>query len=345
MKKAVLFLAVAIVASASAAAQEEAVEKTHTVVKGDTLWDLSGTYLKDPFKWQEIWGENPNISNPHLIYPGQVIIIRPLIEKVEEKAPPAPPVPEKVEEVKEEVRVEAPPKVEEKAPEAAPAPPVPPKKTFPYPGIEAVSFIVPDGVAPLGKIIDSKEDKVMLSSGDEVYIDLGEDKGAKEGERYSIYRRSTPVYHPLTKKLVGHLAEIIGTVEIERVHERLSEAMVTASYDAISRGDRIVRLEPLPSEIEVRKGAPVDGLIIANGRGSNEMAEGDIVFLDRGKRSGVEAGNTLLVSISGRETEGHMIPPEDVGRLLVLTTQEETSTALVISSRKPFHIGDRVRME
>ncbi len=86
-------------------------------------------------------------------------------------------------------------------------------------------------------------------------------------------------------------------------------------------------------------------MIIANKKGAIEIAEGDIVFLDKGKRAGVEAGNTLMVYLSGRLQDKLILPSEDVGRLLVLSTQEDTAMALVIGTKKPFRIGDKVRME
>lgn len=347
MKKAVLFYVATILIAMPVMAQEaEKSGKTYTVKKGDTLWDISGEFLNDPFKWPTIWDQNnEQIMDPHWIYPGQVIIIRPAEEKKVEEAPPAPPA-EKAE-VKEVPKVEEAPKVEEPKVEEAPkveVPPAPP--TLYYPGIDKTGFIVPDGVAVLGKIIDSKEDRVLLSSGDEVYINIGEDKGAKTGSRYSIYRKEAPIYHPVSRKLVGHRVDILGIVEVEKTHEKISEGRIVASYDAISKGDKLTEFEQIPDKIEIKKGeAPAEALIIANGKGSVEIAEGDIVFLDKGKNAGIEAGNTLLVSIPGRVTEGHMIPPEDVGRLLVLSARDELSTALVIGTKKSFHVGDRVRTE
>lgn len=354
MKKIALSFAVAMLVSTPLVAQEAGKEpgkeesgETYTVIKGDTLWDISGKFLKDPFKWPGVWEKNPKVKDPHWIYPGDILIILPsgeIKKKVVEETPPPPPEP-----VKEAPKVEAALPVEEKAPEAPPTPiPVQTKQTLRYPGLDAIGFIMPDGSAPLGKIVGSKEDKVMQSYGDTVYIDIGEDKGAKKGERYTAYRKEAPIYHPVTKKLVGHMVEILGAVEVENTHEKVSEGRVAASYDVISKGDAIARLEPIPSEIEVKKGeAPLDALVIANRNRTVEMAEGDIVFLDKGKRAGIEVGNMLTVYIPGKflKKEGLTLPSEDVGRLLVLTTQEESAMALVVGSKKPFHIGDKVRMD
>lgn len=374
MKKIVLLLGIAMLATMPLKAEEadkakgEDAGKTYTVKKGDTLWDISGEFLKDPFKWPAIWEKNPKVKDPHWIYPGDVLIILPsgeIKKKVAEEAAPAPvpaPAPaEKKEEIKEVPKAETPnaeapkaevpqPKAEEKAPEAAPAAmaaiPVQTKKTLRYPGMERIGFISSDGLAPAGKIVDAKEDKVMLSSGDDVYMDIGEEKGVKKGDEYTIYRMAAPVYHPVNKKLIGHQIDIIGTVLLTNPHEKVSEGQIAASYDAISRGDSLTRFEPIPTEIEVKKGqAPLEALVIANKKGTVEMAEGDVVFLDKGKRAGVESGNTLTVYLSGKLKDKLMMPSEDVARLLVLSTQEESSMALVIGSKKSFHIGDKARME
>lgn len=355
MKKIVLSFAVAMLASSPLMAQEDGKEpgreelgETYTVIKGDTLWDISGKLLKDPFKWPGVWEKNPKVKDPHWIYPGDILIILPsgeIKKKVVEEAKPAPPP----EPVKEAPKVEAAPPVEEKVPEAPPTPiPVQTKQTLRYPGLDAIGFIMPDGSAPLGKVIGSKEEKVMQSYGDTVYIDIGEDKGAKKGERLTVYRKAAPLYHPLTKKLVGHMVEMLGAIEVEITHEKVSEGKIAASYDVISKGDLITKSEPIPSEIEIKKGeASLEALVIANKNRTVEMAEGDIVFLDKGKRGGIEIGNLLTVYIPGKflKKEGLTLPSEDVGRLLVLTTQEDTAMALVVGSKKPFRIGDKARMD
>lgn len=373
MKRIALFLAAVVLVSMPLMAQEvtisEEAGKTYTVKKGDTLWDISGVFLKDPFKWPAIWEKNPKVKDPHWIYPGDVLIILPsgeIRKKVAEEAAPAPeekaaevqPTQEIKEEVKEPPREEAPvvaqPKAEEEVPVAGPvaeevppvAIPVQAKETLRYPGIERVGFISSDGVSSSGKIVDAKEDKLMLSTGDDVYIDAGEEKGVKKGDKFAIYRTAAPVYHPVNKKLVGHQVDILGTLEVTAPHDKVSEGQIVESYDAISRGDSLKMIEHLPVEIEVKKGGvPLDALIIANKKGTLEMAEGDIVFLDKGKRAGVEAGNTLMVYLSGRLKDKLVLPSEDVGRLFVLSTQEDTAMALVIGTKKPFRIGDKVRME
>ncbi len=375
MKRIALFLAVVVLVSMPLMAQEATISeeagKTYTVKKGDTLWDISGVFLKDPFKWPAIWEKNPKVKDPHWIYPGDVLIILPsgeIRKKVVEETVPAPvpvekaaevqPTQEKKEEVKEPPKEEAPavaqPKAEEEVPAAiAVAEEVPPvaipvqtKQTLRYPGIERVGFIASDGVSSLGKIVDAKEDKLMLSTGDDVYIDTGEEKGVKKGDKFAIYRTAAPVYHPVSKMLVGHQVDILGTLEVTAPHDKVSEGQIVDSYDAISRGDNLKMIEHLPAEIEIKKGGvPLDALIIANKKGTVEMAEGDIVFLDKGKRAGVEAGNTLMVYLSGRLKDKLILPSEDVGRLLVLSTQEDTAMALVIGTKKPFRIGDKVRME
>ncbi|MBF8250461.1 MAG: Peptidoglycan-binding LysM [Deltaproteobacteria bacterium] len=365
MKRIALFLAVVVLVSMPLMAQEaeksEEAGKIYTVKKGDTLWDISGVFLKDPFKWPAIWEKNPKVKDPHWIYPGDVLIILPsgeIRKKVAEEAASVPAPEEKKEEVKEPPKMEAPavaqPKAEEEVPAAAPVAeeflpvvvPVQTKQTLRYPGIERVGFIASDGEIPLGKIVDAKEDKLMLSSGDDIYIDTGEEKGVKKGDKFTIYRIAAPVYHPVSKKLVGHQVDILGTLEVTAPHDKVSEGQILESYDAISRGDSLKMVEPVPAEIEIKKGeVPLDGLIIANKKGTVEIAEGDIVFLDKGKRAGVEAGNTLMVYLSGKIKDKLKMPSEDVGRLLVLSTQEDTAMALVIGTKKPFRIGDKVRME
>lgn len=372
MKKAVLIFAIIALGYIPLMAQVtekvaggESAEKSHTVIKGDTLWDISGEFLKDPFKWPEIWDKNRQIKNPDLIYPGQVIIIRQGAEKkVEEAATPAKPDAGEAKELPEEtVPAETAPAETLKEVEAPPQPPVketvkgvseivqrpkaPSKPTYYYPGIEKTGFIASGSPSFSGTIIDSREAKIMQSLGDTVFINVGEGKGAKKGNRYSIYRVAVPIYHPADKKrLVGHRVDILGVLEIEKTQGNVSEGRITAAYDAIKKGDRVIQTGPAPDRIEIKKGAvDVDGVIVAVGNDLEEIAVGHIVFLDRGKKAGVEVGNTFVISLAEQITDGYRIPSEDVGRLLILSTQDDMSTAVVTESSKPFHVGERVRME
>jgi hypothetical protein len=365
MKRIALFLAVVVLVSMPLMAQEaeksEEAGKTYTVIKGDTLWDISGVFLKDPFKWPAIWEKNPKVKDPHWIYPGDVLIILPsgeIRKKVAEEAATVPTPEGNKEEVKEPPKMEVPADAQSKAEEVVPSAvpvveeiqpgdiPVQIKQPLRYPGTERVGFITSDGESSLGKIVDAKEDKLMLSTGDDIYIDTGKEKGVKKGDKFTIYRTETPVYHPVNKKLVGHQVDILGTVEVTAPHDKVSEGQILESFDAISRGDNLKSVEPVPAEIVIKKGeVPIEALIIANKSGKIEIAEGDIVFLDKGKQAGVEAGNTLIVYLSGRLKDKLILPSEDVGMILVLSTQEDTAMALVIGTKKPFRIGDKVRME
>lgn len=360
MKRIVLLLAVVMLVSMPLMAEEiktseEAGEKTYTVKKGDTLWDISGVFLKNPFKWPVIWEKNPKVKDPHWIYPGDVLIILPsgeIRKKVAEEAAPVPAQEEKKEEAKEPAPVEAPAVAQPEPVKEVPAAvqpvaiPVQTKQTLRYPGLERVGFITSDGESSIGKIVDAKEDKLMLSTGDDVYMDTGEEKGVKKGDKFTIYRTGAPVYHPVTRKLVGHQIEVLGTVEVTSPHDKVSEGQILESFDAISRGDNLKSVEPAPAEIVIKKSeASIEALVIANKKGTVEMAEGDIVFLDKGKKAGIEAGNMLMVYFPGKLKDKLTMPSEDVGRLLVLSTQEETAMALVIGTKKPFRIGDKARIE
>ncbi|MCP4373030.1 MAG: LysM peptidoglycan-binding domain-containing protein, partial [Deltaproteobacteria bacterium] len=138
----------------------------YTVKKGDTLWDLSQKFSNTPYLWPDLWSDNSQITNPHLIYPGQRIRLfrrtdiekeaRPIIEEkpIETKAPPLEVEPEEVPQI-----------TTQETPDFKPV-----SKTYRYPSIDRVGFIKKKALAPEGFIFKVKEDKLLIAAGDIIYI-------------------------------------------------------------------------------------------------------------------------------------------------------------------------------
>lgn len=328
--------------------------RTYTVQKGDTLWGISSNFLQDPFYWPKLWKENKFILNPDLIYPGNVIVL-PTEEEIREA----------LKKLKEEEV--APPKVEEKAPEAV-APPVPVQpptveEVAPPPEIKPPakpplldkdlilsSGYILRGVGPSGKVIASKDTKEMYSELDTIY--LLPSTRPNVGDRLTAYRVVRKVFHPKTSEYLGELIRILGTMEVTEVQDKTATAVVSKSYDVITKGDPYIPYQPLePAALEVsetQSGPRLDGYIVEVKETRVSQAQFDVVFIDKGRRDGVLIGRNFLIFREGEKTPlaspggGVRLPRRKVGELQVIAVQDETAVARVVKSSEPITRGDIV---
>lgn len=341
----------------------------YTVKEGDTLWDISKSFLQDPFKWQNLWDKNRHIIDPHLIYPGNKIILFPH-EPVEagEKAKEAgvetmPVVPEglpveklqKPEVAAKEAVIEAqmpppPPVTEEK-----PLPPALPVPTISSLMMERHGFISDKDREGVGVIIGSKEERLLLSQGDIVYLSFVKGTEVKQSDMFTVFKINSEVKHPVTKEPMGFLTDTLGAVEVIKVEaDGVIAARIEKSYKEILKGSKLRPYEPFVKEIPVKKAEKAaDGFIIAAIEGKVGIAEKDIVYIDKGKNSGLEQGIVMNISRPTttvrdpmyKEEEEKTITflPAELGKLIIISADENTSSAFIINSRDVIYKGDRVR--
>ena len=224
-------------------------EGMYTIKKGDTLWDISSNFLKDPFLWPKLWERNPYITNPHLIFPGnpirlsateavkreepkKVVEEKPKelvkeaeVKKVETPPPPVEKKPELVAEVKPVKAVEKPVKVEE--------------KPVYFPEIRDAGFMTDIPYRGIGIVLEGKEGKSLMSAGDIVYLAFRTSEPILIGNKYTVFRASDEIRHPITEKLVGRKYNIIGNVQIIDRYGNFFTAKITESFYAVMRGDLI----------------------------------------------------------------------------------------------------------
>jgi len=233
----VLFLCIPL--SMMAQEKKEA-EGIYTIKQGDTLWDISAKFLKDPFLWPQLWQRNPYITNPHWIYPGNPVRLSPFEEVKKEE--PKKIVEEKPKEVAEVKKVEPPPVVEKKP--AAPVAvieekkPVKEKKMV-YPEIRSAGFVAGMDYRGIGTILDSKEGKTLMAEGDVVYLALKTSEPISIGNKYTVIRASDVIRDPVTDKKVGRKYSISGNIQIIDQSGGFYTARVIESFDAIWKGDLV----------------------------------------------------------------------------------------------------------
>ncbi len=235
-------------------------EGVYTIVKGDTLWDISAKFLKDPFLWPKLWERNPYITNPHWIYPGNPIrlsAIEPISKEepqkvgegkpqeavkepgmkepgVEKAESPAPlPVERKQEEIAQ-VKPEVAPEVK---PEVKPAPAE--EKPIGYPEIRSAGFISDIEYRGIGIVLESLEGKNLMAEGDIIYLAMKTSEPILIGDKYTIFRASRELNHPITEKRVGRKYNIIGNVQVIDQNGNFYTAKVIETFTAVLVGDYV----------------------------------------------------------------------------------------------------------
>lgn len=309
----------------------------HTVVTGDTLWDLAGEYYGDPWKWPDIWELNAFVTDPHWIYPDQVLKIRITSETVRRtpEVLPGQPVP-----------------VEQPIPSSLPALASLPERDMTFRvrlKSNLIDFISPRKLSTAGEFIESYNEVYMLSDQDTAYFKYEGDAPITIGDQFTLFRHDHKVKHPARWGKVGWLVDTVGELEVIDIGEDrkgrpvYTGRIVDATAD-INLDDRLLPLESRPVNITVNPATrDVQGYIIEATEGLLAIGEGHIVFLDVGSDDGVQVGNTFQIYREAYNKK--KAPPYYVGNLIVIKTMAETATALVTFSRKDLRAGDMVVSE
>lgn len=313
----VLLLALVMPCHAVKAEEQPAV---YVIKKGDTLWGLSQRFLNDPKYWPGLWSKNQEITNPHLIYPGQTVRfvdgrmeIVPAVEAGGQKAGTAATEATQVSEVAEE-------------------------KTFTVRGNEG--RLVEKEFVPAGRIIAGQHSRIILGVDDTAFTDIGSAVGAADGQKFTILRKSSVISHPRTNEILGTKFYPLGTLQLTRVTPQGSRAIITNSFKEIEPGDWLVPYQPIKRrEVSLKMATrPMKGMIVESYSGHDAVAAGDVVYLDLGKNHGIEPGNMFYV-VREVAVEKMLVdkvvkqlPYEVVGALVVVEIGNRTSTALVVKS-------------
>jgi hypothetical protein len=315
------------------------VPPVHVVRKGDTLWDICKGYFGNPWQWPKVWSYNPNITNPHWIFPGDQVR---LTADAGDLA------------------------VASNGPVPAPAS-VPEKKRSRIQRLGGVlgssalamrelGFVEQGELNASAKIVGSREEKLMLSSGDQAYLEYPGDRPLHVGERYTIYKVERDVVHPVSHERVGYVVLILGEVQIDQVTRGdIARATIVDSNGAIERGYRIGPLARRWRNVEAKaSGATLEAFLVAGIRPQENIESDAIVFVDKGRKDGVNDGNRFFVVRRGdgyrkllsdqTMADDPRYPKEVVAELVVVETHDRTSVAYVSKINKELHPGDRMEM-
>ncbi|MFZ5563450.1 MAG: LysM peptidoglycan-binding domain-containing protein [Thermodesulfobacteriota bacterium] len=311
----------------------------YTVRSGDTLWDLSKRFYDSEWVWPAMWGQNKDLTNPHLIYPGQRIRLyqRTGLPDNRDKIAPLPPVPPPAQEVVAQAEPEE---------QTAPAP-VEESIFYEYTAIDSVGFVeplprkgffrTPADPYCMGKIFKTEGDeRGLLGQGDIIYIQKTGADAFIVGNTYRIYKPVTPIENPVTGQYAGHHYSIIGIAEITSITPDYTIATIYRSFQEIAVGDLIMAFEQRVPKIPLTQ-SPRDltGTIIGADTSVNIFGEHAIAFINKGKKDGIQAGQQFDVyrqDIEKVNGEKVALPPTVYGKLLVLLVRDTTATVVVTQS-------------
>lgn len=321
---------------------------SHTVKRGDTLWGISSIFLKSPWRWPELWGMNlEQIRNPHLIYPGQVLVL----EKVDGRARlrVAQPVGGSGDTVKLS------PRVRSEAVDAGAIAAIPLHLIGPFLN-EAVVFNSNE-LAAAPRIVASQESRVMLGRGDVAYV-RGEIPAQSD---FRVFREAVALKDPGTQEVLGYEARYLGTARFDREGGSATVAdkaqivpatfTVTSIRQEIGVGDRLAPVPPsdFAAYVPHAPSGPVDGRIVAiYGDGLN-AGQNQVVSINKGAADGIERGHVLALWRDGESAIDRTdpkrpvmkLPDERHGMLFVFRVFDRVSYALIVQVQQPVKSGDR----
>ena len=322
---------------------------SYTVKTGDTLWDISKLFLQSPWRWPELWGMNMDqIRNPHLIYPGQVLVLEKTGGRARLRVAEGVGMPSST--------VKLAPRVRSTPVDAGAIAAIPFHLIEPFLN-EAVIFEGRElDTAP--RIVATQEGRVLLSRGDTAYV-RGE---TGSNTAFRIFREPKALKDPTTAELLGYEAAYVGAAESVRPGETRTGAtgkaeIVPATFTVTSiRQEANVgdRLAPVPQRefsnyAPHAPAAPIAGQIASLYGDALTAGQNQIVALNRGARDGVERGHVLALWRDGARvvdttdpTRPLMkLPDERHGMLFVFRVFERMSYALILSVKDPVKPGDR----
>ena len=336
----------------------------YTVKSGDTLWAISGLFLKSPWRWPELWGMNLNdIKNPHRIYPGQQLFLernngRALLRTAAtaESAPT------------ETIRVS--PRTRYELVDGGALPAL--KAELIEPFLAEPVIVDENGLLAAPRIVAAQDGHVLLTRGDRAYARGQADKPLLDApgkqQEFRVFRDATPLKDPGTGEVLGYEAQYVGKAVLARSEStqtvtskdgKASTEVTPATIDIVAAkeemrvGDRMLP-EPERELLSYAPRAPngkVEGRIVSvYGSAVVNAAQNQVVVINRGARDGMERGHVLAILKDGErlvdKTDANKavlkLPDERNGLLMVFRTFDRLSYALILDITDGVKVGDRL---
>ncbi len=299
----------------------------HIVVSGDTLWGLAAKFLKDPYRWPELWKMNAqDIKNPHRIYPGQVLVLdksgtEPRLTLATIKETPR----EHVEPLKRAI------------------PSIPPQEIEPF--LTQPLVVEKAGLDNALRVVGLQDNRVIAGAGDTIYTT----PTTSSQKTWQVFRAGAPLRDPETKETLGFEALFVGTAQMTARGDIASFRLIT-SKEEVATGDLLLpapRLDVV-SYIPHAPAQAIKARVLAIYGGVNFGGPQAVIVLNRGKKDGLELGHVLAIDKAGMtiddryqgEKKTYTLPDARNGLVFVFRVFERVAYALVMSAQQPVVVGD-----
>lgn len=332
----IVWMVLILVAVSGANADQLRLQSGHpdryVVQPGDTLWGISSRFLEDPWQWPEIWHANPFVDDPHLIYPGDVLLLtdidgRPALKALRRESLP-------VEQASPRIR-------EERIDDAITT--IPPGIIQPFLTIPLV--VDRGGLDDMGYVVVGVEGNIVLGPPSEFYARNVPEPASRI---YQVFRPGDDLFHPVTREYLGTEAIYLGEASMVRPGETAKLSILRA-VDEITPGDRLVPVDRDIVQPYFHPRAPegdVLGYIIKAPKGVSEVGPLNVVVVSLGSANGIEEGHVLRIRHRKAPARDPVtrdlleLPEEDSGLLMVFRAFERVSYALILNATRSVQIHD-----
>jgi nucleoid-associated protein YgaU len=307
----------------------------YVVVKGDTLWDISGVFLKYPWHWPDIWYANPQVENPHLIYPGDELSLvwrdgRPVLELNRGQR-----------------TVKLSPQMRETLIEQ-PIPTIPLSAIKPF--LEKPRVVGEEVLDNAPYVVASAEERLISGAGDYIYA-----RGVLEEDSpiYNVFRPGQVYKDPDTGEILGYEAIYTAEAKVNR-HGDPAKVDLTYSDRETIVGDRLLEVEEEDYDLFFTPRSPeqdVHGRIISVYDGVSQIGQYQVIASNLGDRDGMEVGHVLSVYQAGDTIKDTItpdpkdtvtLPDEHAGEAMVFKIYNKVSYAIVMKATRAIHVLDKV---
>lgn len=307
--------------------------QTYVVKKGDTLWDISTTFLNDPWLWPELWHINPQIDNPHLIFPGDILKLVWIDGK-----------PKLVVSRGGDVKLSPTVRVSE-LDLAIPAIPLDVIDPF----LSRSRVVAPRELEAAPYILAAKDRRIVAGAGDEIYA-----RGAfpDNHQSFGIFRKGDSLVDPDSEELLGIEAYDIGTAKLLEYADEVGTLALNRTTEEVRRGDRLLKEEESRINANFFPSAPEDdvtGYLLKVEGGVSQIGQYDVVAINKGSREGLQPGHVLAIYRTGETVRDPVnndmvkVPDSRAGLMMVFRVFDKVSYGLVLKANRPLAVMDKVR--